>query len=199
MFNARILREKISLVALRLRAPHTHSVERDQLIRRRISGVKGSANYLILGDSNALNVEWRAARGAQPVNASFSGGTVSTFLYAGRGPTYLRLCRPLATVIALGVNDARSLGVGEFVAVYEKLIDALSGPIIVCGIPLVELVPNAAEFNAALRDMTARRSLAFVEPAAHLGAVDGLHLATQAYPAWIAAVEDALSRTVPWK
>jgi lysophospholipase L1-like esterase len=182
----REMRERFALY----RAGHSYQSRRDKEIRAAIASLNGRPCYLVLGDSNVETAALQSVAGVSPINAGMSGGTVGTFLFAGTGRRYVRLCRPMATVVAVGANDVRRGVASDLGHLYKRLLSELAGPCsIVVGMSAE--APNAATFNAELADVAHEMgaTLLYIQ---NQRTTDGLHWTREASAAWAAALAKAV-------
>jgi hypothetical protein len=173
-------RERIALY----RARHVaHQAKRDREIRAEIAATSGRPRYLVLGDSNVESCDLQPAGDLLPINAGMSGGTVATFLFAGTGRAYVKLCRPAVVVVAVGFNDMQRSDAAVFGRDYRALLDAVAGRSIMA-VGISQPDQRAGDFNREI-ERVAEQSGAVMRhlPSVQIGS-DSAHYTPDGRDAW---------------
>ncbi len=175
-----------------------------------MDGSVPQSSVLFLGDSLVQGLCVSAVT-PDGVNYGIGGDTVGGLLH--RLGHYRSLSRCRAVVLQVGVNDFSASSNAEIVRDYTRLLEAISLPVVVCGVlPVDERDrPLFAGYNTRIRELNhvlqqlcqTNRQRVFIDTTSrltnetgqlaspyHVG--DGIHLSPDGYQVWIYDLRQAL-------
>jgi lysophospholipase L1-like esterase len=188
--------------------PHYHAMV---AYHRRMDGSVPAGATVFIGDSLTQSLATSAV--AEP-SVNYGIGSDTTAGVLARLPHYASMNRAKAVVIAIGINDLRRRGDAELLANHRRIAAAVPASTkLVLGalLPVDEAHSRIgatntriAQINAALKALAAERpNTVFVDAGERLKDAagqlarefhtgDGVHLSTEGYARWIAALKPAI-------
>jgi hypothetical protein len=162
--------------------PCAYLQRRLEAIQQMIASRSKAPAYLVIGDSLTEIAHWRTMCGHDPVAVGVGGARSDTWLPYAK--SIADMLKPESVILALGTNDVLTQG---RLGPYERLVSSLYGHrLVAVSVHEMPIAPKQTVLEANTR---IAKAVASATERIVAATTDGVHLTTEDYQRWFAAIE----------